>query len=435
MTSRPHAHAIAPFLLALAPSTLVACASPIGEFDAQVCLYEDGLADLEPPDAKYVALRSESDFSTDITVVADFGVPCSTSTNYDGCTAEFDALLIDPPLVTRSGFEGVTKYDVVYTAGNEVGRITTRDQLIALLGTIDTAGEALLVAFVDGHDIACGENNVRVEPDGTYVLLGTRGSGCGEGDDIVRYEVNVAPDGTLTVGESEVIETGDPGCAIGRRPHALVACRPRVRARASSRSVGEFFASAARLEAASVPAFRQLAVELGMHRAPATLVRHAIRSAEDEVRHARVVSALARRYGVRPTRAEVGPMQPRPLVDVALDNATEGCVRETFGAVVATVQARRARDPQVRRVLAGIARDEARHAALSWAIDAWASSVLSPREARLVREARRESQERLGRELEARHARPVEVLAGMPDPDLGNALFKRLASGLFDARA
>jgi len=54
------------------------------------------------------------------------------------------------------------------------------------------------------------------------------------------------------------------------------------------------------------------------------------------------------------------------LVDVALENAVEGCVRETYGALIATRQAEAASDPVVRRAMRKIAADETAHAALSW---------------------------------------------------------------------
>src|SRR5690606_33136020 len=49
---------------------------------------------------------------------------------------------------------------------------------------------------------------------------------------------------------------------------------------------------------------------------------------------------------------------------------------ETWGAVIAEWQARAARDPELRAAFAAIARDEARHAALAWAVDRWARERL-----------------------------------------------------------
>jgi len=45
--------------------------------------------------------------------------------------------------------------------------------------------------------------------------------------------------------------------------------------------------------------------------------------------------------------------------------------------------------------MADIARDETRHAALSWAVDDWSQALLAPAARRRVREARHEAIERL----------------------------------------
>jgi hypothetical protein len=159
------------------------------------------------------------------------------------------------------------------------------------------------------------------------------------------------------------------GPGIGRRPEGLAATTP---ARGVDR-VGALLAEMAHLEAASVHAFRRLGDELTAKGAPRALVRCAERSARDEVRHARVTSRLARRRGAKPPPVVVArrPRGSRSLVDFAIENAVEGCVRESFGALVATRQARAARDPRVARAMARIAVDETRHAALAWEIARW----------------------------------------------------------------
>lgn len=59
------------------------------------------------------------------------------------------------------------------------------------------------------------------------------------------------------------------------------------------------------------------------------------------------------------------------LEALAIDNAIEGCVRETLGAIEAVWMAEHSPDPEIRSVMRSIARDEERHAALAWRIDAW----------------------------------------------------------------
>jgi len=89
-----------------------------------------------------------------------------------------------------------------------------------------------------------------------------------------------------------------------------------------------------------------------------------------------MMRALARLHGVDPKLPRIGALPVRGLEAIAVENAVEGCVRETFGAVLALWQSRAARDPMIRDAFGVIARDEARHAALAWAVDAWIATKI-----------------------------------------------------------
>jgi hypothetical protein len=110
---------------------------------------------------------------------------------------------------------------------------------------------------------------------------------------------------------------------------------------------------------------------------------------------------------------------------VAIENAIEGCVRETYGALMASFQTCHARDPEIVDAMRGIARDETRHAALAWAIAEWASSHLSNTSNSRLRQAMVEGIRVLESEIES----PDEELtarAGLPDA----AEQRRLLDGL-----
>jgi hypothetical protein len=190
----------------------------------------------------------------------------------------------------------------------------------------------------------------------------------------------------------------------------------------------------AQMEAASVLAFARLRRELAAHGAPTPLQAAARRAIDEERRHARVVARLARRFGARPGTPAPAELGVRDLEAIAVENAAEGCAREVYGALVATHQAACAADAVVRRAMAGIAVDETRHAALSFALDRWAASRL-PAPARLrVRDARRTAAASLLREAEPAVPAPALRLAGLPEP----AAARRLASAvvaLAEARA
>lgn len=168
----------------------------------------------------------------------------------------------------------------------------------------------------------------------------------------------------------------------GRR-HACIASRGALGAGA-----GAFLARAAHDEAASVHAFTALARELAGHGAPAGLLARIEAARGDEERHAAVVGGLALARGAEARSPSVVEMAARDLLAIAVENAVEGCVGETWAALVAAHQARYAAEAEVREVYAEIAADEARHAELAWSIDAWLMEQLSASERAAVAAAR-----------------------------------------------
>jgi hypothetical protein len=222
----------------------------------------------------------------------------------------------------------------------------------------------------------------------------------------------------------EILVACQYGCLTGRRPAGLVDT-----SRAERETLGDYFAEIAFLEAASVDAFRVLARELRHHKAPDSLVRAARRAASDEVRHARMATTLARRAGVTPRAPRIEPRSVRTLEAIAIENAAEGCVRETFGALLATHQARAATSADLRRTFARIAKDETRHAALAWRVARWLDGRLD-RGARLrVRAARRVAAERLVRAARAESRQPWSDSVGLP----GSRLAVKMADGMHAA--
>ena len=205
-----------------------------------------------------------------------------------------------------------------------------------------------------------------------------------------------------------------PECARLGRAFAGMQ-RTRIRARGRLSPVARFFAESAQLEASAVDAFRILAGELAAHRAPSALVRSARAAARDEVRHARITRTIAGRYGACPLPPRTASREVRPLEAVALENAIEGCVRETFAALVAHHQAATATDPEVRAAMASIAVDETRHAALGWEVAAWAETRLSASARARVRAARRDTVEKLRAEVAREVPSSLVEVAGLPD--------------------
>ena len=158
-----------------------------------------------------------------------------------------------------------------------------------------------------------------------------------------------------------------------------------------SDKMAEHFARLAHLEAASVPAFGRLVDELTSHGADARLIASARRAILDEQRHFAMMSDIAHRLGARVPAVEVEPFRERSLVEMAIENAVEGCVRESAGVIAALQQAKASPDRQLASMLTSIAIDEQRHADLAWAVHAWLSPRLTASERARVRLAMREA--------------------------------------------
>ncbi|MBK9756578.1 MAG: ferritin-like domain-containing protein [Nannocystis sp.] len=175
-------------------------------------------------------------------------------------------------------------------------------------------------------------------------------------------KTSVDADGTVTILCVEIVQNCDG------RSHACITSRGTL---AHADPVAAYLARAAHDEAASVYAFTTLAGELAAHGAPAELLARILAAAADELRHAEAVAGLVAARGGRCRPPQRRPIAARSLRELAIENASEGCVRETWAALLAAHQAEHAADPQLRAVMRGIAADEARHAELAWAIDAW----------------------------------------------------------------
>jgi hypothetical protein len=121
---------------------------------------------------------------------------------------------------------------------------------------------------------------------------------------------------------------------------------------------------------------------------------------------------------------------PRAVEEIARENAVEGCVRETVAALVACRQAREASDPHIRRAMRGIARDEVRHASLSWSVHDWIQGSQSFSARRRTQAALTEAGEVLMREIVTSLPGDLREQAGLPGPDESVDIVATLLSSL-----
>jgi len=211
-------------------------------------------------------------------------------------------------------------------------------------------------ALDDGEQRAADELPPRVY--GTLDEAATKQAGAGR----CAYRwVRECPGGRVLVGEDGVVlaEVRE-GAERGAEADAVLA---------------EAWLLDARMEHASIASFARATLELLAASAPPALVSATQQASLDEVEHARACFALASRYagkelGPGPL-AVVGPRSAE-LVRLACDVFVEGCVGETIAALAAVRAARGCEDVEVCGVLAKIADDETRHAALAWATLGWA---------------------------------------------------------------
>ncbi len=194
--------------------------------------------------------------------------------------------------------------------------------------------------------------------------------------------------------------------------------------------LAEYFARAAYLEAASVPAFTFLHEELVLHGAPRALAARALTARADEVRHARLMGWLARRLGVTPEAPAALRRKPRALLDMAIENAVEGCVRETWGALLAAYQAERSTNAPVRRVMAVVAREELEHAQLGHEVAEWLDRKLTRSQRRRVQVARLCAVVELRQQVAVAPSARLQSFAGFPDAPRALAMFDALFSEL-----
>ncbi|OJY30661.1 MAG: hypothetical protein BGO98_28575 [Myxococcales bacterium 68-20] len=377
----------------------------------------------------YMELRDEYelDGSSSPVVVASQGTPCAFGPRTTKCKQDLAALRSAAGWRAFSyGMEPPRHRYLVWTAQDAIGIVTSIDALRDFVKVVENGKDAAFLATATGeYRFVCdGSANAKRTPTG-WLLRVQSGHACGEGAKIEEHMLDVTGTGEVTVTQTKLVQEGDPNCAIGRRPEGLASTRARAREECID-PVGRFFTDAAHLEAASVVAFERLASELSMLGAPHALVESALASRDDEIRHARMTAKAARRRGGHPVAPVIEPVARRTMLEIALENAVEGCVRETYGALVAHHQALAASDSSIAAMMRGIAEDETRHAGLAWDVAAWLEPQLSVEDRMTVASARAEALADLRSALGREPGRELEDVAGIPPANRALALLDAL---------
>jgi hypothetical protein len=332
------------------------------------------------------------------------GTPCAKAADEAKCKSTLASLTAgNGPPTTASCGGGCSRVSfLVTTAGDTVKKLEHGSDVVALYGPVQTAAEAALVVQIDVSTSLTCKSMTPSGADFDYTFCG---------------DVALHPDGTST-------NIGGAACA-GRLAEGCSLSRPS----GSVRTTGEWLATMAELERSAVDAFARMAIELRHHGAPEALVTRAEEARADETRHAGAMARQAERFGGRVRASTPAPMHARDLEAIAVENAVEGCVRETFGAILAAYQARTATDAELRRELAIIAADEARHAQLSWDLAAWIEPLLDADARANVERTRTQAlasfHEAIALEADSQAAIPgLVALAGLPSREIAEALYE-----------
>jgi hypothetical protein len=373
------------------------------------------------PPLDYVELREEDGYGgSDDVMIEKSGTLCANAADAAACKRTFAAIQRPVKLSCSVPYPCTARY-LAYTRGDEVAYVLP-DAVTELAAPIDSLDEAIFTLSLS-RSFECEGSSYRKTDDGYDFAYTYSVDDCPSSTGSHRHDVLVheAADGVITVVED--VDTFVPsdvpnaGCPVARGASDLVFDRIEA-----ITDAGDWLATAARLEAASVGSFVRLARELAAHGAPATLVRRAARAARDERRHAASLRAPARAAGKRVMPAPRVARVIRSLESIAAENASDGAARETWAAVVVSYQARAARSESVRQAFASIAIDETSHAELASDVGDWLARRLGAGAAHADAKRRR-TIAAIEREILRAHPAHVRAPLGLPSPEVARRLF------------
>ncbi len=341
-------------------------------------------AEVTPPDTGWGELRGVFWDGARTYAVGRAGVVWSTEDPIGTWTAEnldVDTDLFD---VGRIGYD----VDAALVVVGATGTLVIRDSSGAWT-VVDTGVSADLIDF-SGSSVINSEGVVHeVGTDGSLVEVATLAG--------MRALYSNSPmSGLLAVGADGVSKSRDYFECIGGRPFmiegqmqtasldrsdAWCLAEPEPESLPLSTELAERLAAAwaedGLYEHASVASFARFMLELLALGAPPALLHAAQAGIHDELHHAELCFALARRFGGTPLGP--GPLAIPELalartgdpVATALALLDEGCINESVAACEAADALEACVDAEVRATLEIIAADERRHATAAWAALRW----------------------------------------------------------------
>lgn len=219
-----------------------------------------------------------------------------------------------------------------------------------------------------------------------------------------------------------------PKAVPGRMPNGLITDNEQA---ANQTSIARYLANMATMETAAITAFEYLVRELTAYGAPESLIAHAKQAVSEEKRHAEMAGLLAKAHGAKASPVQVEDFMLRSLYEIALENAVQGCVNETFAAACGLWQSEHATMPAFKQVIAHITDEEMGHAALSWDIHEWLMPQLTDSQQLRINKAQAEAIEAIVTDFKQKGDPAQQAAFGLPDETGANAIFAQLQSSVW----
>lgn len=144
--------------------------------------------------------------------------------------------------------------------------------------------------------------------------------------------------------------------------------------------IGVYFAKSAHEQAAAVFSYIALATQLRSFGAPTNLIEQCQSAAKDNILHAKIMQELSEMEGVFVPSFHYVPTS-QSILEVAMQNAVDGCIYETWAALLANWQSTHLpSDPELQTVYEQIGKNKAMHGQLAWDLHFWFLSKLRTRE-------------------------------------------------------
>ena len=217
-----------------------------------------------------------------------------------------------------------------------------------------------------------------------------------------------------------------PRPVVGRLPKGLQLKNGLAATQSSVNVLGQYLADMTMMETAAITAFYYLSRELEAYDAPAALVARARQAVLEETRHSEMAALLAASYDAEMPEVSIDEFFLRSLYEIALENAVEGCVNETFAAACGLWQSEHAQLDVFRDVIGHITEEEMGHAALSWDIHQWIMPQLSEVEREQIHIAQAEAIDSLVEDFKQESNPVVQQAFGLPTKEDAARLFAQL---------